>query len=85
MLPNLIALTLKVTYSDFWRYIVLGLIAIYMFLPMQATPLAFACVVSGVTVCVWSAVSLAVWTSPNTFRMQCWLGQRRAVVAVLAA
>ena len=50
MLPNLITLTLKVTFSDFWRYLALGLIAIYMFLPMQATPLVFACIVSGVTV-----------------------------------
>ena len=64
MLPNLIALTLKVTYSDFWRYMALGLIAIYMFLPMQATPLAFACVVSGVTAGAWLVVSALVWTAP---------------------
>ncbi len=64
MLPNLITLTLKVTYSDFWRYLALGLIAIYMFLPMQATPLVFACIVSGVTVAGWLVVSLLVWTAP---------------------
>lgn len=64
MLPNLITLTLKVTFSDFWRYIVLGLIAIYMFLPMQATPLAFACVVSIVTTGAWLVVSMLVWTAP---------------------
>lgn len=85
MLPSIIALTLRTLFSDFWRYIALGLIAIYLLLPMDATPMAFACIVTGVTVCVWSAISLAVWTSPHTFRMQCWLGQRRAVVAVLAA
>ena len=64
MLPNLITLTLKVTFSDFWRYLALGLIAIYMFLPMQATPLVFACIVSGVTVAGWLVVSLLVWTAP---------------------
>lgn len=64
MLPNLITLTLKVTFSDFWRYLALGLIAIYMFLPMQATPLVFACIVSGMTVAGWLVVSLLVWTAP---------------------
>ena len=64
MLPNLITLTLKVTFSDFWRYIILGLLAIYMLLPMQATPLVFACIVSGVTVAGWLVVSLLVWTAP---------------------
>ena len=64
MLPNLITLTLKVTFSDFWRYLALGLMAIYMFLPMQATPLVFACIVSGVTVAGWLVVSALVWTAP---------------------
>lgn len=85
MLQNIITLALRTIFSDFWRYIAIGLAAIYILLPIASTPLAFAAIVTGVTVCVWSAVSLAVWTSPHTFRMQCWLGQRRAVVAVLAA
>jgi len=64
MLPNLILLTLKVTYNDLLRFVALGLIAIYILLPMQATPLAFACVVSGVTAGAWLVVSLFVWTAP---------------------
>lgn len=64
MLPSLITLTLKVTFSDFWRYVALGLIAVYILLPMNAAPLAFACIVSGVTVGAWLVVSLLVWTAP---------------------
>ncbi len=64
MLPNIITLTLKTLFSDFWRYLALGLITIYILLPMDATPLAFACIVSGVTVAGWLVVSLFVWTAP---------------------
>jgi hypothetical protein len=64
MLPNFIALTLRTLYSDFWRYIALGLIAIYVLLPMAATPLAFAAIVTGVTFGAWLVVSLFVWTAP---------------------
>ena len=64
MLPNFIALTLRTIYNDFWRYIAIGLIAIYVLLPMQATPLAFAAIVTGVTGGAWLVVSLLVWTAP---------------------
>lgn len=64
MLPNLITLTLKVIFSDLLRYLALGLVAIYILLPMDSTPLAFACIVSGVTVGAWLVVSALVWTAP---------------------
>lgn len=64
MLPNLITLTLRILFSDLLRYVAVGLIAIYMLLPMDATPLAFACIVSGVTVAGWLLVSLFVWSAP---------------------
>jgi hypothetical protein len=85
MLPTIITLALRILFSDFLRYVAVGLAAIYVLLPISASPFAFACIVTGVTICVWSAISLTVWTAPNTFRMQCFLGQRRAVVAVMAA
>lgn len=85
MLPTIITLALRVLFSDFLRYLAIGLAVIYILLPISATPLAFACIVSGVTCLVWCAVSLAVWTAPNSFRMQCFIGERRAVVAVMAA
>lgn len=64
MLPNIIAMILRTLYNDLWRYIALGLIAIYVLLPMQATPLAFAAIVTGVTGGAWLVVSLFVWTAP---------------------
>jgi len=64
MLPGFIALTLRTLYNDFGRYIALGLIAIYILLPMAATPLAFAAIVTGVTFGAWLVVSLFVWTAP---------------------
>jgi len=81
MLPSLITLALRTLYSDFWRFVAVGLALIYILLPMDVAPLAFAGIVTAYTFGVWLVISSFVWTAPY----RCDIHIVNQSVAVVAA